>query len=178
MRIHAFLLLALFSAPALLNAQKTEQESRTPQSTFPQPALDFLEGNFPGGSRARYYEEQNEAGRFLEAKFNYQGYRYSVKFEPSGKLYDIERLLPNSDSLPRQVGEVLQRQLSARFSRYKIKRLQEQLSPDGELLGYEIEIKAKEEGQAFQYFEVQTSPQGEWQSVRAIEQRPNDFLFF
>lgn len=164
-----------FSFPILISAQKIEVEKRVSQEKAPAPMQQFLHDKYPGKRRVKYYEERNESGRFFEAKFCFDKLRYSVKFTPEGELVDTERKV-KFRQLPANLSEQINKQLSEQFQRYKVVKTQEMLE-DGRVVGYELEVKGKKGGE-LGYFEGQFDARGRQQGLRAIEQPPNDFLFF
>jgi len=169
----ALALLLLF--PCLLSAQKVEVEKRVPPDKAPALIGQFLQKQYPEMRKLKYYEERNEAGRFFEAKFCFEKARYSVKFTPEGQLVDTERQIGYRE-IPASVFEQIEKQLDAQFQRHKVVKTQEMLE-NGHVAGYELEIKGKKEGK-LGFFEGQFDAEGRQQSLRTIEQPPNDFLFF
>ncbi len=169
------ILVFLFLYPGLLSAQKVEVEKRVPAKEAPSPMQEFLEEKYPEMRRLKYYEERNESGRFLEAKFCYQKSRYSVKFTPEGQLVDTERKV-KFRRIPAEAARRINEQLEAEFQRHKVVKTQEILE-NGQVVGYELEIKGKRENE-LGFFEGQFDAAGRQESLRTIEQPPNDFLFF
>lgn len=171
------LLIAFFFLlfPILLSAQKIEVEKRVSPEKAPAPMQQFLQEKYPEKRRVKYYEERNESGRFFEAKFCFDKWRYSVKFTPEGQLVDTERKV-KFRQLPAQLSEQINRQLNEQFQRFKVVKIQEILE-GGRVAGYELEIKGKK-GDELGYFEGQFDAQGRQQGLRTIEQPPNDYLFF
>ncbi|MCB0561592.1 MAG: hypothetical protein H6573_27355 [Lewinellaceae bacterium] len=170
------IVLSLFSlSPCLLFAQKIEVEKRISPEEAPALIHQFLEREYSEKSKVKFYEEQNESGRFFEAKFCFQKARYSVKFNPEGQLVDTERQIRYKE-IPAEAAGQIEKQLKGQFQRHKVVRTQEVLE-NGQAVGYELEIKGKREVE-LGYFEGQFDSEGRQQSLRTIEQPPNDFLFF
>ncbi len=142
---------------------------------MPIEAMEFLNERFPVREKEKFYEEQNEEGRFYEAKFCVEKHLYSVKFKTTGELYDIERKIKFQEA-PAIVRLKIEQQLDEQFKRHKIVKAQEKLE-QRKVVGYEIEIKGKTE-ERLGYFEAQFDAKGQQESIRPIEERPNDFLFF
>jgi hypothetical protein len=158
-----------------LFAQKVEVERRIKANALPDQVLEFLQKKYPDKRRIKHYEEYNEKGRFYESKFCYEEKRYSVKFDSSGQLYDIERAV-KFKSLPASISQQIESHLSDHFQRYRVVKVQEQLV-DGQVAGYELEAKGKASGR-LGYFEFQFDTRGNQKSVRAVEKPDNDFFFF
>ncbi|MCO6479253.1 MAG: hypothetical protein J5I94_21640 [Phaeodactylibacter sp.] len=165
----------LLLMPTCLPAQKIEVEKRVPSKEAPTPMIQFLQEKYPEMRQLKYYEERNESGRFFEAKFCYQKSRYSVKFTPEGQLVDTERKV-KFKRIPAEAAGRINEQLEAEFQRHKVVKTQEILE-NGQVVGYELEIKGKRENE-LGFFEGQFDAAGRKESLRTIEQPPNDFLFF
>lgn len=171
-----FIYFAIFLLlPVLASAQKVELEQRVPETKLPAGMLEMLSENYPGHKRMRYYEEQNEDGRFFEAKFCYRQSHYSVKFDTLGGLVDVERKIRFRDIPPETAGRIRE-SLQEYFQRYTIRKVQERL--DGEqVIGYELELQGKS-ARTLGYFEAQYDARGENERVRTVDRKPNDFIFF
>ncbi len=167
-----FLLLAGISE---LPAQKIEIERRVDKEVLPDRMLDYLDRHYDDTRRNRYYLEQNEEGKFYEAKFKYRRSRYSVKFRIDGSLYDVERQVKYKE-LPEATKDHVEKALSDRLRRWRVVKVQERLEK-GQVMGYEIEIKGKSSDH-LGYFEAQFDREGRLQDLQTVEQRSNDFLFF
>ncbi|MCI4651394.1 hypothetical protein [Phaeodactylibacter sp.] len=164
------------------HAQKYEREARIKAAEMPAPALTYLAKTYPERSRTRHYEEHSRQGkeenlqRFFESKFKMDGYRYSVKFDSLGALYDVERIVA-FEQLPSPARQVIEEDLGNTFRHFRIEKIQERYAPSGQLIGYEIEIRGKRNNTVGQ-FELQYSPDGTRQSLEPIESDPNPFFFF
>lgn len=150
-------------------------EKRVSSKEAPAPMLQFLREKYSDMRRLKYYEERNESGRFFEAKFCYRKSRYSVKFTPEGQLVDTERKIKYRN-VPADVARQISQQLDAEFQRFKVVKTQEILKNE-QAVGYELEIKGKRDNE-LGFFEGQFDAKGRQESLRTIEQQPNDFLFF
>ncbi len=69
--------------------QKLEKESRIKPDNVPSAALKFIEA-VEMGTRWKWYFEENLKGNSVEAKTKYNGKRYSVEFDISGAIQDVE----------------------------------------------------------------------------------------
>jgi len=82
------LLFCIFQIDA--NAQKKfEQESRLKPADVPKVARQFIDA-VEMDSNWKWYFEENLQGNSVEAKTKHQGKRYSVEFDTSGKIQDVE----------------------------------------------------------------------------------------
>jgi len=86
--IASMLLFCIFQIDA--NAQKKfEQESRLKPADVPKVARQFIDA-VEMDSNWKWYFEENLQGNSVEAKTKHQGKRYSVEFDTSGKIQDVE----------------------------------------------------------------------------------------
>lgn len=163
-------------------AQKYEQESRIEADRLPSAVLSYLDQHYPGRAKVRHYEEYSKRDtgaalqRFYESKFDADGFRYSVKFDSSGTLYDIERLVVFR-RLPPTIRQQIKEDLSRYFRKHRVKKIQEQLDETGEVLGYELVVRGKHD-QDIGYFELQYDEAARRISAISIQDALNPFFFF
>ena len=175
-------LIACISFTISAHAQKYEREARIQAADMPASALVYLAKNYPERSRTRHYEEHSRHGQedklrlFYESKFKMEGYRYSVKFDSLGGLYDVERIV-GFEQLPSPARQAVEEDLGNTFRHFRIEKIQERYAPNGQLMGYEIEIRGKRENTVGR-FELQYAPDGMRQLLEPIESDPNPFFFF
>ena len=161
--------------PTWLAAQKIEVERRVPLSDAPELMLQYLETAYPLKRRLKLYKERNEKGVFFEAKFLSEKDRYSVKFTTEGLLVDTERKIPYK-AIPSEIRQHIANQLEKEFRRYNIKKVQEVIQGK-EVVGYELVVSGQLNG-LHGLFEGQFDGKGKQESLRTIEQAPNEFQFF
>jgi hypothetical protein len=119
------LTLALFLFTNTTYAQeKIEREYAIKSTQVPKPALEFIHQVFEN-SRIRWYAEESQKGRSIEAKLKRDGTIYSIEFDTDGKPQDIEMLI-KFKSLPEKLCLAIQRTLEAEFRRIKIQKVQRQ----------------------------------------------------
>ena len=135
-----FLLIACF--PASISAQKIEVEKKIPRAEFPAEALKFLEEKFPGKKNSRFFLESGADTINYEAKSKWRGDCFSVEFLQDGKWKDTEMEVAFKGLTP-SLQESVAAVLSESFSKFKVKRVQEQSMPGRLELRYEMEIKGK-----------------------------------
>jgi hypothetical protein len=117
--------LAVFLFPVTTFAQeKIEREYAIKSTQVPEPALQFIDQVFEN-PRIRWYAEESQKGKSIEAKVKRDGTIYSIEFDPDGKPQDIETLI-KFKSLPEKLGQAIQHTLEAEFSRIKIYKVQRQ----------------------------------------------------
>lgn len=136
-----FYLFFLASLPFAF-AQKQEVERRIPAKQFPVAAQALLADSFPDAACTKYFLEINEADTTYEAKFKWQRAYFSVEFQPSGSLKDIEKRV-KFNGLPASVQVNINRQFDNDFIKYRIKKCQEQTLPGVVRKRYEIELEGR-----------------------------------
>lgn len=119
------LVLFLLIAPLGMAQNKYEREFRIRKSQFPAKAYDLIQDKISDAKRLRYYKEIDSTKISFEAKFKKDRLWYSVEFDEQGALEDIEILIKPVD-IPADVLAKIQRYLDREYTKYKIKRLQQQ----------------------------------------------------
>lgn len=76
----------------LIAQQKFEKESRISKHKVPAKALLFID-SLNLKSKIKWYKEEGISKINYEAKFKYNKHLYSVEFDSSGMLEDIEKLI-------------------------------------------------------------------------------------
>jgi len=104
--------------------QKTEREYAIKTAQVPKSALQYVDQVFEG-RRTKWYAEESQKGRSIEAKVKQDGTIYSIEFDEAGKLQDIETLI-SFKSLPEPLRNTIEKTLEAEFSRIKIIKVQRQ----------------------------------------------------
>jgi hypothetical protein len=104
--------------------QKTEREYAIKTAQVPKSALQYVDQVFEG-RRTKWYGEESQKGRSIEAKVKQDGTIYSIEFDEGGKLQDIETLI-SFKSLPEALRNTIEKTLEAEFSRIKIIKVQRQ----------------------------------------------------
>lgn len=103
---------------------KFESETRIKSSEVPASALSFMQpkdSNF----RMRWYQEASQLGTSYEAKTRIRRSWYSVEFDSTGQLLDIEKRI-SSREVSDELSEKIRKAFEPLFSRYKILKIQEQ----------------------------------------------------
>lgn len=116
----------------VLLAQKYEREYRIKSGEVPSEARQFVE-DLDFDRNIRWYMEEGLDQRSVEAKTKYQGYRYSIEFDTTGQLQDIE-VEVEWKALPTETLQAICSQLSEDFDKFKIVKIQVQYSGNQEVL--------------------------------------------
>ena len=116
----------LFFASNLLAQNKFEREYRIKEKSVPKKAIDFI-SNLQFDSHIKWYAEESSQGKSIEAKTKYQKVKYSIEFSTDGQLQDVEIEIEGKDIL-KDVFSKIQNRFSSDFSKFKIVKIQKQLS--------------------------------------------------
>ena len=171
-----------------LGQVKFEKEYRLEAAKVPLPARQFVD-SLDFGRRVRWYMETSEKSKSIEAKSKRNCQRFSVEFGLAGELQDVEIEIRWKD-LPEVLRETIQQSLDAEFRRFKIKKVQRQLTGereeildylrqrgDGKSLTtrYEIVLKGKKDGEVSE-FEYTFSDEGRLEKRAKVVFRNTDNL--
>lgn len=126
-----FTLWVLGQAPAYAQ-QKYEREIRVRSQTVPAAAEAFVSA-CAGSERIRWYQEINLGFYNFEAKVKRNGRHYSIEFDSTGVIQDVEMSV-RFNHLPDAVQEAVQASLAGRCSKYRITRVQRQWTGAAQVL--------------------------------------------
>ncbi len=185
--ISALLLIGIFQMNA--NAQqKFEKESRLKPDDFPKKALQFIEA-VEMETNWKWYFEENLQGNSVEAKTKHQGKRYSVEFDTSGKIQDVE-VEKSWQEMDEPLRSNILQALDSIFNSHKIDKIQIQYSAENPVLlailnnktdfsnfkvQYEIVVKGKKTGRP-KLYELTFTENGELLESSEIIFRNTDNL--
>lgn len=139
--------------------QKFEKESRLDPAEVPAEAIQFVQA-VEKDTRWKWYSEENLIGNSVEAKTKYNGKWYSVEFDTSGKIQDVE-IEKDFSEVDEKVSSTILKALDSMFSTHKIDKIQIQYSAESPVLlailnskadrstsriQYEMVVKGKKEG--------------------------------
>lgn len=127
MRTLLFVLLT-YSLGPLFGQHKFEQEYRLDEDQVPTNAYDFVE-DISFDRKVRWYLEEGLDRFSIEAKTRYRGNRYSLEFDSTGMLEDIE-IEVEMEELPTLVIDSINSYLSTSFEKSKVTKVQLQLVGD------------------------------------------------
>lgn len=152
--------------------------------------MNFVNQAFEG-QRIRWYAEESQKGKSIEAKVKQDATIYSIEFDEQGNLQDIETLI-KFRSLPEKLQQAIMNTLEADFSRIKIYKVQRQWSgPDATLqqllakkkpvekytTRYELVIRGNKDRSTSDY-EVLVDDEGTLISTSKIIQKDTRHLLF
>ncbi|MES3016874.1 MAG: hypothetical protein V4721_03800 [Bacteroidota bacterium] len=190
MKLTLSLLIFSFVVTAAFSQEKLEREYRIRQSDVPSIAIQFIQGSF-GIAKIKWYGEENLTGKAIEAKTKLDGMLYSVKFDTSGALQDVE-IVVDYNSLPENTQAAITKQLAAHFSKFRIQKTQIQWLSSPEVLSalikkesvqgkhvinYEITLKGTKDGDT-DYHEFLLSENGEvLRKSKIIERNSHNLIY-
>lgn len=184
------LLLFIFSGlPQRVQAQeKFEMEQRVGRDKVPESALSFVDSFTK--SKVKWYEETGISSKSYEAKFKLNGRRFSVEFDSTGSLEDIEIRMHYRD-LETNVKRSISTHLDSVYDRTRIHKLQIQYAGDvlkmmklrngiseGLNIQYELELRTKIKGTRPELYEYTFDQQGKYLFHKTIILRNADHLEF
>lgn len=119
------LVLVLFQF-SLVNSQvKVEREHRIKKNQFPETAHEFIQEKLEEAKKIRFYKETDTTKISYEAKFKKDKLYYSIEFDESGKLEDIEISIKEVD-VPEDSWSKITKFLNEKFTKFKIRKIQQQ----------------------------------------------------
>lgn len=189
--IALFMFMSGMMWPVLGQSQsKLEKERRIDVREVPENATRLVDSLFPG-RRVKWYFEENLKGNSIEGKLRIEKHRYSVEFDTSGVLQDIEMVVCEKE-IRSDLLERIRKELDSRFVKMKIDKIQVQFSGatsllltsplkpgivgEGVLERYEVVFRGKNEG--WKLYEATFSKFGELLSMEEIILKNTDHLAF
>jgi hypothetical protein len=136
---------------------KNEVEKSITKEELPPSVVLKLNGFWNEEKKADFYRQSDGEKISYEVKFDWENHLYSVEFDSSGTLIDIEQLL-EFDELPQTLRNTITEEIDKQYSKFRITRVQRQFSAlqksegnnvieeflernfDGLFIRYEIEI--------------------------------------
>jgi hypothetical protein len=170
---------------------KYEREYRLNLEDVPPLAIDYV-NSITVESKVKWYYEENLLGNSIEAKFRYMDRLYSVEFDTSGLLQDVEIEIEWSE-IPEQSRKRMTVGMDSLFTKHKVQKVQIQYSGDqmtvlqkakGEEPGgsmttmYEVVISGKKENERNSLYEIHFTEEGEMLDVSRIIFKNSDNLEF
>ncbi len=174
----------------VIGQDKVEKEFRVKKKDVPAEAKKWFKDAFEGAGKVNwYYEESSDKGSY-EAKLKYRGLEYSVEFDTTGKIEDIE-VRQEWEDLPHETKDNINNYFLSNYIKYKVLKIQKQYtgSPDnledlidedeteGITVRYEIEFHGKTEKEN-ELWEGLFSSNGSLLKVRKIKMMPTNNLEF
>lgn len=178
-----------FLTPTLILSQnKYEKETRVKKTEVPPIAVRWVKTLLPD-TKIKWYRETSLIDLSYEAKGKHQHEHYSIEFDTSGQLQDVEIRISSSD-IPDVASQKIQQKLREDFRKYKLIKIQKQLTgPNEKVLQYlrsgntpidittrfEIVVAGKNK-KNYQVFEYTFSINGAFENRTVIVYRNTDNL--
>lgn len=121
------ILFALVSAFSF-SQSKDEQEQRIDLEQFPKEAQLLLKDLPNDSKKLKFYRETDSLKVSYEAKFKYKKRFFSVEFDNTGKLEDIEVIIKNK-KLDKTLLEALTNFYNTNYKSFKFIKIQQQYVP-------------------------------------------------
>lgn len=152
---------------------KFEREYDINSAEVPERAARFID-SLKLDSKLKWYMEESQDGKSIEAKFKLNEYKYSVEFDTAGSIQDVEFIIDEKE-LDEAILKRMRQQLDERFKKWSFQKIQQQyVGFEADLLksilsgeklesvslSYEIVVKGKNEGVPVLY-EISFTGKGE-----------------
>ncbi len=149
-----FLIILIFTIlPLGVSAQtKFEREYRIKEKDVPERALQFINHAVEGG-KVKWYAEESQDGKSIEAKVKYQKQKFSMEFDTLGNLQDVEKTIKFQD-LDQNTSESISGSLTTKFGDYKILKIQIQWTSDNPATMIDLIKKGSSVNPFFEKFEI------------------------
>ena len=109
-------IILLFVVLQLTAQEKYEHEYRIKALEVPEVAVNFI-NKIPNTKRLKWYAEESQQGKSIEAKFYGSHHKVSVEFSENGSIQDIEfKVLLNE--IPKDQQDAIRQALSNKFVRF------------------------------------------------------------
>ena len=183
-----FVLMITFSLSA---QEKYEREYRISDTEVPSAATAFVDA-LDFQKKVKWYLEESLVGETIEAKSRKNGRYYSIEFDKSGNLQDVE-IKVAVNALPDDFRVNMFQYFDSAFDRvFKIGKIQEQFSGDTDAIlryltegttsdkvikKYEVVFNARK-GEANEMFECTFAADGTFESQKTIILSDTDNLEF
>ena len=193
MKCKSLLIGTIFMIQFSWGQDKMELERRIDKDEFPQQALLDIKPFLEDARAVRYYRESDGTRSSFEVKLKKGKLRYSVEFDPKGLLEDVEIGIKEVD-IPTTSLEAIKNDLNKRFSRFKIRKIQQQYmqTPGKEVsktlfeafqnlllpeIRYEMIVGGKE-GSVFHSYEMLYDAEGSFLSKRIVRSSDKRYVLY
>lgn len=147
--IVVILLVLVIFQPNASAQQKLERESRLKTEEVPAAALQFIK-SVKMDTRWKWYFEENLVGNSVEAKTKHDGKWYSVEFDTSGQIQDVE-VEKEFSELKETVRQNISEALNSMFERHSMDKIQIQYSAGNTTLLEILNLEAGQKTSKIQY---------------------------
>ncbi|TDS12642.1 hypothetical protein DFQ03_3100 [Maribacter caenipelagi] len=182
----------LFCFQLSYSQYKYEREHRILKSQFPALAIANIKENITDFKRIKFYKETDSTKISYEAKLKKDKLWYSIEFNEEGILEDIEILIKSTD-VPNDTYAKIVGYLNNNFSKYKIKRLQQQYPSNNDTVedifknafqnlilpsnNYEIVVVGKKD-KGYLDYEILFDAEGNFKKIRTSLPPNYDYVLY
>lgn len=173
-----------------IGQNKYEREYKIKEDKVPQNSVQWIREVFKDVKKVKWYVEESESKKSFEAKFRYLNRHFSVEFDTTGKIEDVEEKI-EWELLNDDLKKNLSFYLESNYTKYKIIKIQKQYSGDSNALHsifddatkkkmtikYEMEFHGKNENKD-EIWEGLFNDTGELIEIRKIVLQPTNNLEF
>lgn len=145
---------------SVFSQNKYEYEERVPPSVVPKPALDFIQA-IPFNKKVKWYREQGLEDYTFETKTKYKKRKYSIEFNKTGQLEDVEIIVCKKDIEPKTY-QAIKRYFEEQYDYHRIQKIQLQLTGDVKTLQNQIKNAHQDLPKGHYEIVVKTKINGEY----------------
>ncbi|HBQ60014.1 MAG TPA: hypothetical protein DD671_10420 [Balneolaceae bacterium] len=124
------ILLTHFSLASAQDA-KDEIEKSISRDAMPASALSQINQFWNEQKKVDFYLQSHGEMISFEAKLDWEGHQYSIEFDSTGSLIDVEQLI-KFEQLPEALRNTITEEIDKQYTRFKFTRIQRQFSASEE----------------------------------------------
>jgi len=125
LRCKVIFLLLMVCYTTCHSQEKKEREQRIEKQDFPTKALDLMAPYLKDAKRIRYYRESDREKTSFECKFKRNRLLFSIEFDASGILEDVEFIIKKVD-ISNDSWNRINNHVEATYTNPRIKKIQQQ----------------------------------------------------
>lgn len=171
-----FLAAICFSFCLLAQEKKMEREKRIKKEEMPAVINDILDKYITKAKKVKYFEETDVNHHSFEVKFFLHHNLYSVEFDDTGNLEDVEMKL-GFHKLEKDLRKNITSHMR-RYDQFKIKKTQKQFSSGSQTAEQVIELALRNESTEIIRYEiiVETKTNKSWTTYEMLFDRQGNFI--
>lgn len=171
-----FLAAICFSFCLLAQEKKMEREKRIKKEEMPAVINNILDKYITKAKKVKYFEETDIGHHSFEVKFFLHHNLYSVEFDDTGNLEDVEMKL-GFHKLEKDLRKNITSHMR-RYDQFKIKKTQKQFSSGSQTAEQVIELALQNESTEIVRYEiiVETKTNKSWTTYEMLFDRQGNFI--
>lgn len=146
----------LLDADTCIGQTKYERELRIQPNQVPPSAISYIDSLRSDPQKIKWYKEIRIEGHSYEAKFKFEKYKYSIEFDSTGVLEDVEKTIDWHEVSP-DIQQAICDHLYAHYDIHKIRNIQlhyagssirdlNSLEDLSDIAAYELVIDVRKDG--------------------------------